>query len=329
MQPYERGPELDEATERLIAQIARLYYWDDLPKTEIARQFGLSRFRIARLLEQGRDEGIVTIDIRGTGTHLGQMSVDLSAHLGLESFVVLGGGGEAKARDRIALEAAEQIRALLTPGDTFGLSWGRTMLAVSEHLTDLPPTSVVQLTGTVGDDLSQSPVEIMLNIAGDSSVTAHPIFAPMYVTTTAGASALRAEPAIAATLDRFADLKLVAMSVGSWDPPVTQLREYFSSSDIAMLDAEGALAEFLGIFIDSSGRVVAAELNERRIAATVDDLLRVPHVIAAAGGRIKVPAIMAAARSGLITRLITDDQAAVELLRLPAVESPVLQRLAR
>jgi DNA-binding transcriptional regulator LsrR (DeoR family) len=71
---------------------------------------------------------------------------------------------------------------------------------------------------------------------------------------------------------------------------------------------------------------VAGELDQRRIAATVEDLLGVPDVIAAAGSKIKVPAIMAAARSGLVTTLITDDQAAVELMRLPAVDAPVHRR---
>jgi DNA-binding transcriptional regulator LsrR (DeoR family) len=317
---------VDDATERLIARIARLYYVEDLPKTEIGRQFGLSRFRVARLLEQGRDEGIVTIEIRGAAAHLDQMAIDLSAHLKLDAVVVPGGGGEEMVRDRIAREAADRIRGLLSPGDTFGFSWGRTMLTVSEHLSDLPPSAVVQLTGTVGDDLSQSPVEILRNIAGESSVSAHPIFAPMYVASAENAAMLRAEPAIASTLARFADLRLVAMSVGSWNPPVTQLREYFSPADVATLDEVGAQAELLGIFLDPSGRVVAGELDQRRIAATVEDLLGVPDVIAAAGSKIKVPAIMAAARSGLVTTLITDDQAAVELMRLPAVDAPVHRR---
>ena len=43
------------------AMVARRYYIDDKQKNEIADEFGISRFKVARLLEEARASGIVRI----------------------------------------------------------------------------------------------------------------------------------------------------------------------------------------------------------------------------------------------------------------------------
>ena len=51
----------------LAALVARRYYLDDRSKVEIAGELGLSRFKIARLLETARDSGLVRIEIGHPG----------------------------------------------------------------------------------------------------------------------------------------------------------------------------------------------------------------------------------------------------------------------
>jgi transposase len=43
----------------LSASVARRYYLDGRSKTEIADEFGLSRFKVARLIETARATGLV------------------------------------------------------------------------------------------------------------------------------------------------------------------------------------------------------------------------------------------------------------------------------
>src|SRR5918994_6662202 len=73
----------------LTASIARRYYLDGRSKIEIAEEFGLNRFKVARLLDQARESGLVRIEIR----HQGGIDVDLSARLqerfGLQHSIVV------------------------------------------------------------------------------------------------------------------------------------------------------------------------------------------------------------------------------------------------
>ena len=61
----------------LAASVARRYYMDGLSKTEIADEYQLSRFKIARLLETARSQGLVRIEI----SHPGTIDVELSVLL--------------------------------------------------------------------------------------------------------------------------------------------------------------------------------------------------------------------------------------------------------
>src|SRR3954470_5848417 len=73
----------------LLASVARRYYLDGRSKVEIADEFGLSRFKVARLLDAARDSGLVRIEIRNEGI----VDLDLSARFretfGLQHAIVV------------------------------------------------------------------------------------------------------------------------------------------------------------------------------------------------------------------------------------------------
>ena len=108
-------------------------------------------------------------------------------------------------------------------GDVIGFSWGRTLVALGEYLDNLSACTVLQLTGTVGNDLTQSPVEVIRRIADRAGVETVAIFSPLFAATGDAARLLRDDPAIRQAAALYARLSLAVLSVGSWDPPITQL----------------------------------------------------------------------------------------------------------
>ena len=76
-----------------------------------------------------------------------------------------------------------------------------------------------------------------------------------------------------------------------------------------------AEAEICGTLLNADGEVVDG-FEERCIAVPTARLRAIPEVIAVAGGPSKVEAVLAAIRSGLINGLVTDANAARELLAL-------------
>jgi len=321
---------VNDVQRQLIASIARRFYFEDMSKSELAKTFGMSRFKIARLLEQAREEGIVTIEINENDGYRSTLAAELTAHLQLQECVVVRAGDtDEENRRLLARAAAAWITGQVRQGDVLGFSWGRTLVAIGAQLEALPPSTIVQLTGTVGNDFAQSPVEVIRRIAGRSPVETMAIFSPLFAASQDAARSLRSDPAIRRAMALYADLALSVLSIGSWEPPVSQLFALLGEADHGELTRQGAKAEMAGIFLREDGSLIEAPLNERRISVSVPELLSTPQVLAVAGSADKVGAIAAVARSGLMTCLVTDDRTAVELKRLPAVKEHVLERRVR
>src|SRR5215217_5984189 len=73
----------------LSASIARRYYLDGRSKLEIAEEFGVSRFKVARLIEAARSSGLVRIEIGQQGLVDVDLSAQLQARFGLRHAVVV------------------------------------------------------------------------------------------------------------------------------------------------------------------------------------------------------------------------------------------------
>src|SRR5580658_1277364 len=62
----------------LAARVAREFYLEGISKVDIADRLGISRFRVARLLDAARESGMVRIEIGLPG---GNLDAGLSAEL--------------------------------------------------------------------------------------------------------------------------------------------------------------------------------------------------------------------------------------------------------
>lgn len=313
---------------QLAARVARRFYQDDLSKVQIANEFGISRFRVARLIDLARSAGIVRIEIVEPTTNLDDVAEALRTHLNLDSArVVDASGTPEEVRSQLGAMAASYLSATLAPGDVLGMSWGRTLAAMTTHLRALPPVKILQLSGTVGSDVSRSPVELIRRIMDLSASEAFAIFAPFYL----GSSAPQIEKQtdIKSVMDMYSQVDLALLGVGSWDPLDCELYPVFPDEVRKRLDAEHARGEVAGIFVDDSGKLVFPELADQCIAVSTSQLLKIPRVVAVAGGPSKVGALYAVARSGLITEMITDKAAATAMLGMPEVHHHTLPREVR
>src|SRR3954469_13136975 len=152
----------------LTATVARRYYLDGKSKIEIADEFNLSRFKVARLLETARSSGLVRIDIG----HPGEIDVNLSSELrdayDLQHAIVVDTVDEhdAALRQQVGLAAAELLTEIVTTDDVLGLGWARSLMAMRAELTRLASCPVVQLTGALSrPDVDESSIELVRDVA--------------------------------------------------------------------------------------------------------------------------------------------------------------------
>lgn len=107
------------------------------------------------------------------------------------------------------------------------------------------------------------------------------------------------------------------MSIGSWQPPESQLYESIHPDDRQGLLDRGVVAEISGVLLAEDGSEPAPDFLERCICATAAELRAIPRVLAVAAGARKAAAVRAVARAGLMNGLVTDRTLAEAVLALP------------
>lgn len=313
----------------LLANVADRFYLQGQSKTEIARDLNLSRFKVARLLQNAREEGIVEIKIAWPSRTHAELETRVAKHLHLDKVLIVPADDRIETeRDSLGKAAAAYVEQITTEGQTLGLAWGRTLLHVASHLDSLPPVTLVQLTGVIGSDITQSPIEVATRIRETSKVETKALLAPLFASTDAAAAALRDEPAVREVMAYYTQLDTALLSVGSWQPRVTQLTGLDPKIQ-SELDSKGARADFCGLFFDDSGKFVTSRLDALRISVSPDELAMTPTVIAVAGSDLKTKALHSVAMTGLITCLVTTDTVAESLLKLEPVLDPLWNRRPR
>ncbi|WP_408667283.1 sugar-binding transcriptional regulator [Jatrophihabitans sp.] len=299
----------------LTASVARRYYIDGKTKIEIADELALSRFKVARLLEDARSSGLVRIEIGHPGEVDVALSADLRDAFHLRHSLVVDTLEEEPAalRGLIGAAAAELLSEIVTAEDVLGLGWARSLISMRSHLRSLAACSVVQLTGALAQPgVDDSSIDLVRDVARIAGGPAYLFYAPMIVPDSA--AALLALPEVARAIGRFASVTKAVVGIGGWQPPHSTLYDAISPSDRRTLAEAGVHADVSGVLLDSDGAPVTAALNDRIIGIHAAQLKQIPEVIALAYGIEKATAARAAIRGGYITSLITHTAFARALL---------------
>ena len=305
----------------LAGRVARLFFERQLTKVEIAARLGVSRFRVARLLDRALADGIVRIEFRDAPVRDRDLGRRVAAQFGLDECLVAGDGDEPAAVARLG---AALVAGLIGRGDAIGIAGGSTVAAVARAMParDDPTLDVVQLAGSSASlDASTDPGDVARVLAERLGGRHHRIHAPAFVESADLRAALVRQPDVADAVGRFDGLSVAVLGVGAFGTAGATVASSsllrsgsLGADDIRRLAALGAVGDLLVHPFTADGRFVAPELAERAIAISIDQLRQVPHVVAVAAGQAKVEAIGGALRSGVVGAFVTDRDTARRLL---------------
>jgi DNA-binding transcriptional regulator LsrR (DeoR family) len=301
----------DELFQRAV--VARRFHLEGRTRVQIADEFGLSRFKVARMLDEAVESGMVEITIHYPGAIDVDLSTALQRRYGLDhAYVVAADVGGDDRVEAVAKTTADLLRSILRDGDVIGVDCGRTLTNVARHLASLPRCDVVQLTGMAGA-IAHNGVDLVRRISEVCGGRAWPLYAPLVVTDARTAVSLAANPQISDAIAHHENVTCAVVSVGAWEPGASQVYGALSPAEAESLHAAGVVAETCALLLDESGHRVSG-LNERRMGIDETLLRAIPTRIALATGPEKSVATRAVLRSGLVSSLVTDSDIAAAVL---------------
>jgi DNA-binding transcriptional regulator LsrR (DeoR family) len=308
----------------LAARVARQFYLEGVSKVDIADRLGISRFRVARLLDSARDAGMVRIEIGLPGGSLNAgLSAELCSAFGLKHAFVFNfpDDDEQALRIRLGEAVGQALMDLITPRDVLGMSWSRTLSSLAASLTQIPPCPIVQLTGAVPPPDGRDLLDLVRSVARVGGGPAHVFYAPMILDDEQTAAAIRRQGDIAGAFALVPSVTIAVVAIGAWSPGLSTIYDAITPAERDALAALGVRAELAGVFVGADGRAMATPLDNRMIVTPGPVLERIPFVLSVAYGVAKSPAVCAAIRGRLVHGLVTHASLARAMLDLgPAAD---------
>ncbi len=290
-----------------MARVARRYYQDEHTKTEIADELGISRFRVARLLDAARRGGLVSIRIESPAGVDAELSIDLQQRFGLSHAIVIDVSDEdpESLRARLGEVAADVLQEIVGPEDVLGLAWARSMRGIGTSMQALAPCPVVQLTGARSGPDGSDILEVVRRVATAGGGAPHVFYAPLVAPDAASARALRRQPDVSRATELAGQVTIAMVGIGRWQDGLSTIFDALEPAARERAHALGVIGEISGALIDTEGAPVRTQISKRIIGVTAEQLAAINVVISVAYGAEKAPAVSAAVRGGLVTGLIT------------------------
>jgi DNA-binding transcriptional regulator LsrR (DeoR family) len=322
------SPLLDEIHHDLLAQIASMYYEQELSQSEIGERLGLSRVKVYRLLKEAREAQVVQVIINWPVERDSRLEKMLCQTFGLQNALVMKSSPQDMARssDETALQrlgamAARYLEGMLEDEMTLAVCLGRSTYEVINAVR--PGTharvNVAQAMGSIPYAIPELDSAVLARqLAYKLGGQVLLLSSPLMANSPEAAQVLRSQPGIERTLQAAKKADIILLGIGGTDPETSHYvrAELISAQQLRQLEADGAVGDAGGQFVRLSGELHPCDINQRMIGLTLDELRRIPNAMAAAMGPDKVKAILGTLRSGVLNVLCTDDLTAVELARM-------------
>ena len=224
-------------------------------------------------------------------------------------------------RSSVASLVADHLSRSLTDGQIVAVGMGRNVAAVADNVflaESLKVSFVCAIGGSLRAGEHMNPDHICRRLASRFGGDSETLYAPALVQSGELRDALYENSTVRQTLDRArrADTALIGVGDVSEDSNMVRMG-WFSAQEIAEARLSGTVGDMMGYdFIDIHGKPSAMQMQGRVVGLNIQDLTRIPDVIAIASENTKAVGILGALRTGVIDTLATSVTNAHTILRL-------------
>ena len=299
---------------------ARLYYIDGLGQHEVAKFVKVSQAKVSRLLALARERGIVRISIAEYEPRRRDLEGQLCELFPLTTAIVLkaiDGLTDTDLRRAVGHFASSAVDALIPPKAVVALAGGRTLHELVHHLPESrnKALTVVQAMGSVDSNANafdaQEVGRVMAQRLGGTFLAFN---TPAYTSDKRTRDALLKLEQIRRVHEHLDRANLAIVGVGTLENSVFVERGALSPADLNQLRKAGAVGEICGRFFNAAGKECATSWRERVMSVEIEQLRRMPQVLAIVSGSDRAFALLAAFRGQLIKGLVIDEAGATALL---------------
>lgn len=298
-----------------LAYVAHRYYIDDCKQSDIAKEMGVSRPLISRLLTEAKALGVVEITVHQPDEESHLLLNELCSAFFLRGGALSADGIDDKSTNYTLCQSAYTLLNEI-PSRRLGIGWGHFIGQFVSYLEENPPAT--------------SKVEHLLPLVGNAGISIRNYHSNENVRLMA--QRLEAVPhflylpALAESYEEkqlLCSTELFQQIQRQWrkmDTTLVNIGNYPSSPDFAsrarygdLLQKKKACGRLLSYFFNAEGEIIRSA-NDFAIQIPLEELSACPNVVGVCSANTSTQALLGALRTGMFTHIVAREELAREVL---------------
>lgn len=296
---------ISQEKQKKLAYVARRYYLEDQKQSDIARELGVSRPLVSRMLTEAREMGVVEIVIHEPGDRTADLLERLRKSAAIRGGVLIKDGADEDATNQRLSQGAVQLLQQIG-ARRLGVGWGYLIgqLVTWLEAHPQPDSSVADICPLVGNASiparnyqSNENVRLMAQQLG---AVPHFLYLP------ALPDSLEEQQLLCST-----EIYRQIHQQWEWmDTALVNIGDYPSSPDFASLVRYGSLLQqqhacgrMLVYYFNEAGTIIQSD-QDFAIQIPLETLRRCPNIIGVCSANTSAKALRGALRTGMFTHIV-------------------------
>jgi DNA-binding transcriptional regulator LsrR (DeoR family) len=296
---------ISQEKKKKLAYVARRYYLDDCKQSDIAKEIGVSRPLISRMLSEARNLGVVEITIHEPGAKTANLMERLRLSTTIQGGILVEDGEDDDVTNQLLSRGAvELLRQLGTI--RLGVGWGHLIGELVTWLEENPQpnsaiTDICPLVGNASiparNYQSNENVRLMAQQLGA---------APHFLYLPALPDSIE-EKQVLCTTEIY---RQICQQWEQMDTALVNIGNYPSSPDFAslvrygnLLQQQQACGRMLVYYFNEKGTLIQSE-QDFAIQIPLDTLKKCRKIIGVCSANTRAKALRGALKSGIFTHIV-------------------------
>lgn len=307
--------------QKLLVDVATMYYLEDKTQSEIAKSLYLSRPKVSRLLKKARDTKVVEITIHDGNAPYHQLCRQIKQNFAVDKVLITKSyDDEEKTIRESGKIAAEELSKILKDDLVVGISWGRNIKAMAKFMrkTKYQGAKVVELFGNIhansdSDDMRHAGLLLAQNLGAEL----YALHCPLYINDDKARQAIMDTPIVRNTLNMIQKSDVIISGIGHIGNATSLAiwENYIDPNVQSQIIGANGVGFLCAHFFDQNGKFLDLPINREVIGIDLETMKQKKNILVA-GGKHKTRAIYALLQAGYVDTLITDEENARNILKL-------------
>ena len=291
--------------QKKLAYVARRYYLEDQRQSDIARELGVSRPMVSRMLSEARELGVVEIVIHEPGTQAARLLEQLERSHAIRGGILVEEGADDDATNQLLSQGAvDLLRQIGTR--RLGVGWGYLIGQLVTWLEEnpQPESTVTDICPLVGNASiparNYQPNENVRLMAQQLGAAPHFLYLPALPDSLEEKRLLCSSEIYRQIHQQWQQIDTALVNIGDYpsSPDFASLVRYGS-----LLQQQHACGRMLIYYFNETGTIIQSE-QDFAIQVPLETLMQCPNIIGVCSANTSAKALRGALRTGAFTHIV-------------------------